>query len=589
MSSRDQEPQRRTGGPIGGIIKLIGTGVGAAVEYHGHRKQRKAAHDSAQASPTEDPAFAGPSSQPAVQRSISDSLPPTYTQSTNHTSDRQLSVGPPAAHDKKDLDDSSSDSEYLSDELTPIEDDEEAWQLDEVAASNEPPSYETATREETDAFERDLASDRKQHPSPIGKLSLPVIVPQRRPRNKSRGFVRAYSPVLQDVGIDQTTFLRFLKNFHASSQANPCFNAVMVAAGIAGFVPEPITMAVTTVVQVAAGVGKEFDSRRKTNNFLDRMNEALFKPAGCYAFIMKYKPDAEIKQSGGLLARLGIKMEDVDFSASKAVAKYDAQAAAESDAGKKSKMAKFRLTSGATKGSAKMVEAAPLIYPEIDEVVYSGKDGQETFKDKAKDAGKFLAGYVDRRAQMQYVSSLKTRCLHYVHRLTSRPQARNDPNSALVIPEEKRQSSSTSKWSDPNSPIFNGGIIGLVSGGYIDAGKHRAEKRERKLQRKELRFERRYGSRTQYQDAQSPVQGMQRLSLQGSAEQQNPDYFNRSAGGRTHPRARAAQRGGGPGGVIGAVKKIMQEDVLYLMIVPMPSEAELAEAREMLRLEKEKK
>jgi hypothetical protein len=53
-----------------------------------------------------------------------------------------------------------------------------------------------------------------------------------------------------------------------------------------------------------------------------------------------------------------------------------------------------------------MVVAAPLIYPEIDEVIYSGKDGRETFKDKAKDAGKFLAGYADRRAQMQYVSSV---------------------------------------------------------------------------------------------------------------------------------------------------------------------------------------
>jgi hypothetical protein len=404
MSSRGQEPQRRTGGPIGGLVKLIGTGVGAAVEYHGHRKQRKAAHDSAQASPSEDSAPAGPSNQPAIQRSISDSLPPTYAQATNQTSDRRLATSPPAANDKKDLDDSSSDSDYLSDELTPIEDDEEAWQLDEAAASTEPPSYETVTREETDAFERDLASNRPQHPAePTNELPLPVILPQRRPRNKSRGFVRAYSPVLETVGIDQTTFLRFLKQFHASSQANPCFNAVMVAATIAGFVPEPITMAVTTVVQFAAGTGKEFDARRKTNNFLDRMNEALFKPAGCYAFIMKYKPDSEIKESGGLLARLGIKMEDVDFSASKAVAKYDAQPVGD-DSVKKSKMAKFRLTSGATKGSAKMVEAAPLIYPEIDEVVYSGKDGQETFKDKTRDAGKFLAGYVDRRAQMSYVS-----------------------------------------------------------------------------------------------------------------------------------------------------------------------------------------
>lgn len=400
MSSRGQEqqPQRRKG-PISGIIKLIGTGVGAAAEYRGHRKERKAAHDSAQASPEEYPATAGPSSQPAYQRSTSDSLPPTYDQSTKHASDRQLAAGRPAAHDKNaSLDDSSSDySDYSSDEL---EDDEEAWQLDEVAASTEPPSYDAAIREDTDAFERDLAIARQQHPSPIGRLPLPVILPQRRPRNKSRGFVRAYSPVLQDVGIDQATFLRFLENFHASSQANPWFNAVLVAATIAGFVPEPITMAVTTAVQVAASAGKEIDSRRKTNNFLDRMNEALFKPAGCYAFIMKYKPDSEIKQGGGLLAKLGVGIEDVDFSASKAVAKYDTP-----EGGKASKSAKFRLTSGATKGSAKMVEAAPLIYPEIDAVVYSGKDGQETFKDKAKDAGSFLASYVDRRAQMTYVSS----------------------------------------------------------------------------------------------------------------------------------------------------------------------------------------
>lgn len=402
MSSRDQEPQRRAKGPISGIIKLIGTGVGAAAEYRGHRKERKAAYDSAQASPEEHPANAGPSSQPAYQRSTSDTsgLPPTYSQSTNHASDRQLAAGLPAFNDKKDnIDDSSSDySDYLSDE---IEDDEEAWQLDEVAAATEPPTYDAATREDTDAFERDLAIAHQQHPSPIGKLPLPVILPQRRPRNKSRGFVRAYSPVLQDVGIDQETFLRFLKNFHASSQANPWFNAVLVAATIAGFVPEPITMAVTTAVQVAAGAGKEFDSRRKTNNFLDRMNEALFKPAGCYAFIMKYKTDAEVQKGGGLLAKLGVGIEDVDFSASKIVAKYDADS---TESGKASKSAKFRLTSGATKGSAKMVEAAPLVYPEIDEVVYSGKDGQETFKDKAKDAGNFLASYVDRRAQMTYVS-----------------------------------------------------------------------------------------------------------------------------------------------------------------------------------------
>ena len=170
-----------------------------------------------------------------------------------------------------------------------------------------------------------------------------------------------------------------------------------------------------------------------------------------------------------------------------------------------------------------------------------------------------------------------------IHQLTLTAQAKNDPNSTLVIPESQRKSESTSKWADPNHPMFNGGLVGLVSGGYIDAGKRRGEKRERRLERKEARWERRYGARPQY-----PTQGLEGLSLQ-ETEQQRPDYSRRGSKRRMHPRDRAAQRGRGNGGIIGSVRKIMQEDVLYLMIVPMPSEAEIAEAREMIRLEKEKK
>ena len=43
-----------------------------------------------------------------------------------------------------------------------------------------------------------------------GQLALPVVLPQRRPRDRSRGFIRAYAPMLQDVSIDQTTWLDFL-------------------------------------------------------------------------------------------------------------------------------------------------------------------------------------------------------------------------------------------------------------------------------------------------------------------------------------------------------------------------------------------
>ena len=121
--SSQQEPQRRSGGPIGGLIKLVGSGVNAAAEYRGHRKERKAAHDSALASPEEDHVVAGPSSHRDIaQHTNLDSLPPSYSQSTSYAPDRQLATGPPAGDEKKIAEDYSSEPDYSSDEQTLMED-----------------------------------------------------------------------------------------------------------------------------------------------------------------------------------------------------------------------------------------------------------------------------------------------------------------------------------------------------------------------------------------------------------------------------------------------------------------------------------
>ncbi|KAJ5701296.1 hypothetical protein N7488_008844 [Penicillium malachiteum] len=50
-------------------------------------------------------------------------------------------------------------------------------------------------------------------PKALLKESCTVIIPQRRPGNKYRGFVRAYAPVLEDFGITRDVFFRFLKDF----------------------------------------------------------------------------------------------------------------------------------------------------------------------------------------------------------------------------------------------------------------------------------------------------------------------------------------------------------------------------------------
>jgi hypothetical protein len=54
-----------------------------------------------------------------------------------------------------------------------------------------------------------------------GSLLMPVILPKRRPESHHRGFVRAYTPVLEGSGIDQTTWLDFLDGFEKSIKLNP--------------------------------------------------------------------------------------------------------------------------------------------------------------------------------------------------------------------------------------------------------------------------------------------------------------------------------------------------------------------------------
>ena len=49
------------------------------------------------------------------------------------------------------------------------------------------------------------------------RMHCPVVIPQRRPGSKTRGFIRAYAPMLSDYDIDQETFLTLLKSFQKAS------------------------------------------------------------------------------------------------------------------------------------------------------------------------------------------------------------------------------------------------------------------------------------------------------------------------------------------------------------------------------------
>lgn len=409
------------------LNKLVKKGVQVGAEYREHRKEVKLSRENSEQDVTQqspeqqnvDQFLAGPSSGSQAPRSVSGSVPqdapPAYTAVAGHGGDRSISSGQPASDDKKaalaqyeDEDDDSSDDDLST------EDDEADWELDEAMdrqdsyPSDKPPEYRPV-----DDLVRDVltTTNVNSHLPPNFErtpIPCPVIIPQRRPRKKERGFIRAYAPLLGECsGIDQATFLAFLENFHKSSQASPVWTVIQVSAGIAGLAPSVIAMAVTTAASVAAGVAKEVQTRHRTNDFLDQINEQLFKPAGLFAMIVKYKTSAEVANSeNSVFRRLGVATQQVDFSTGQAVAKYDRNLSSEEGKSMTDRMKNIRLASGTTKGAIELPEAAPLVFPEVDKAIVS--NGPETFKDKAKDAKMFLADYMDRRAQMEYVSN--SRC-----------------------------------------------------------------------------------------------------------------------------------------------------------------------------------
>jgi hypothetical protein len=149
--------------------------------------------------------------------------------------------------------------------ITPGEEtanDERIWALDEAA---KPPAYSVSQAEHRPEVERtvsDLVHDVTDASEAGGsqpfassqiRLPYPVIIPQRRPGSKARGWARAYSPDLDAVGIDQDTFLHFLQNFDDAAQASPWLKALYVAGSVVGFVPGHITMAVSLTISIAAG------------------------------------------------------------------------------------------------------------------------------------------------------------------------------------------------------------------------------------------------------------------------------------------------------------------------------------------------
>ncbi|KAM3074275.1 hypothetical protein ACMFMF_006292 [Clarireedia jacksonii] len=452
---------------MGILVKLIGSGIGLASEaIHHHRNKSAAARTSSSEQ-------VGESSRAGAH--TYDDPPPEYVELSNEDAGRLIAQGqaiPADTKEKHDFNtekydekgsDLDSDSDSSSDSDTDSEQgDEEQWALDEAA---DVPGPSTPSGESTQDAGKLIDIFLRNHPPPApnstqAKLPCPVILPQRRPRDKKRGFIRAYAPLLQDCGIDQATFLEFLETFYQSSKSSPWLNVINAAAGIVGFVPGPITMGVSIATQFVVGVAMELQFRSRSNTFLDKINNEFFMPRGLYCLVLSYKPESSATHA------------PVDIN------KAIYSSIDETTTGFKKAMRNIRLSSGTTYGELQMPESAPLIFPALEQKI-AMEGGESVKKENAmKRTGDFINDYMDQRAQATY--------------------AMQNPNSSLTTPRPEFMS----RYSDPNHPASSGSLISLVTGGHVNPKGTRGEKlarkearREERMARKEARWARKDGRR----------------------------------------------------------------------------------------------
>lgn len=263
---------------MGPVVRLVGKGIGLASEALAARKEGKARAKSPGPAAS---AGGAPSPAPgsALRASADDNVPsndpPAYDtldpSSTRYglveTRDDQQAADLIEKGHAVPYDPSSRDLD--PNEAAHFEDDEAMWELDEAAAMQDPSA--TVLDEPQDDKEKPDVRKLIQkfltaHPAPsiappTKPLPYPVIIPQRRPHSKSRGFVQAYAPILESCGIDQATFMDFLTTLHKASQASPVFEVVFVIGHLVGYVPSITAMAAAISIQVAAGAAIVVHSR----------------------------------------------------------------------------------------------------------------------------------------------------------------------------------------------------------------------------------------------------------------------------------------------------------------------------------------
>jgi hypothetical protein len=172
---------------------------------------------------------------------------------------------------------------------------------------------------------------------------------------------------------------------------------------------------------------------------------------------------------------------------------------------------------GSSRGELSIPESAPLIFPALDAAAAADASSD-------KDSGQVHPKFASYHA---YISD-------YLDRRRQAKFAATNPNNPLAALPDKPFAS---KYADPNHPMYHHGPINMVTGGKVDLW---AKTREKRVQNAELETGR-------------PLTEAEKLKA----------AYDR---GFTTPAT--------------YVRRVIQENVIYLVICNLPTEAEMAKAAE---------
>ncbi|KAF9880500.1 FAD binding domain protein [Colletotrichum karsti] len=290
-------------------------------------------------------------------------------------------------------------------------------------------------------LKRNQADPDKGHAN-SGELALPVVLPQRRPKTRVRGFVRAYPPILADAGIDEKTFLDFIDTFNKSLVPNPYLYAINLA-GLADLIsPDPALTAFGIVLGVAVEGIMEAQSRFKSNTFLDRVNEDFFAPHGLVCFVATWKPDtSESEVAVGFDGKTSTSGSESELPRDKTETPDEKRP--EKDQFKNIQQ-KFARRMKAHNGAFGWSQPAPLVFPASLEKLKNSQGKVDEKKKNALDRAEiWLDGYLDKRSQVDWI----------------------DGNPDHLIASSIPRPGFKSRYADPSHPAASGDIVALVTGG----------------------------------------------------------------------------------------------------------------------------